>query len=486
MSADVSRRSVIAAVAGSLLLPRQLARGQSASPAVRCDVHCHVFNARDLPIDGFLRRRSPLPDQVDAGLTRWFHRRLVANAPNDEKEKILAILAGRRQVSDDPRHRPLQLAEFLADVDLPGAVKAIIAAWLDDGSEKKVLHRLLDTAALASSYRFAVADELVHTYREVELFTPSLVDYEGWTMDGGPTQIPTATTADEQIELHSLVSLLSMRGLLRSRNARIHPFVAFNPLDKNSLKRVKKAVYGYGFIGVKLYPPCGFLPIGNAALRDFKGTKGKEIDRRLDELYEFCEDEDVPILAHTAPSNGFRTGVERRATPLGWLAVLAEYEDLRINLGHFGHMEGTEYDVQINCLAWSAKIAELMDEHPHVYADVGNSAAVYNRDYRGRFQHWLERLLSNHPNVGQRALYASDWWMDTLDAEHETTYQVFSDMFSQGSLASCRDGFLGKNALAFLGFRKPDGTLDVDNKNRQRLVAFYKWKGVTPPTWLTT
>src|SRR5439155_20874758 len=117
----------------------------------------------------------------------------------------------------------------------------------------------------------------------------------------------------EQVELHEKVSRLSMLGRLGYGTARVHPFVGFDPRRelvsrkradlKGALALAKEAVQEYGFIGVKLYPPMGFRPLGNGATAEMTAEDAYRVDGILDELYTWCEAEQVPVTAHCNPSN---------------------------------------------------------------------------------------------------------------------------------------------------------------------------------------
>src|SRR5215469_17122948 len=84
----------------------------------------------------------------------------------------------------------------------------------------------------------------------------------------------------------------------------------------SSLQLVKDAVLNHGFIGVKLYPPMGFAPLGNVTLGGtfwnqawiprplHRSDMGARLDQALTELYSWCQTNGVPVMAHTSPTNG--------------------------------------------------------------------------------------------------------------------------------------------------------------------------------------
>ena len=75
----------------------------------------------------------------------------------------------------------------------------------------------------------------------------------------------------------------------------IFPFVAVDPRRKNALSILKKYVKEHKFRGIKLYPRLGFYPT----------------DKRLWPIYEFAQEENIPILTHCS-----RGGVYTRAQDL--------------------------------------------------------------------------------------------------------------------------------------------------------------------------
>lgn len=104
---------------------------------------------------------------------------------------------------------------------------------------------------------------------KIDLVTPSLVDYDWWLARGKAT----ATSLADQVDVMSQVSVLM--------GGRVHGFVSFCPPREvisrdrsgvgDSMRMVKRAIETSGFIGVKLYPPMGFAPWGNAGKTIWQG-----------------------------------------------------------------------------------------------------------------------------------------------------------------------------------------------------------------------
>ncbi len=81
---------------------------------------------------------------------------------------------------------------------------------------------------------------------------------------------------------------------------RIFPFCPYDPRRPDCLDHVKKAMDTQGFVGVKLYARCGWMPYNNGALHG--PTVGATLDARLDEFYTYVTANDIPILNHTSPT----------------------------------------------------------------------------------------------------------------------------------------------------------------------------------------
>ena len=80
----------------------------------------------------------------------------------------------------------------------------------------------------------------------------------------------------------------------------LFPLAPFDPRRPDGLDFIKEAVDQLGFVGVKTYTRCGWLPMNNREL--YGDTLGQKIDDRLKALYDYLCDRDLPILNHTSPT----------------------------------------------------------------------------------------------------------------------------------------------------------------------------------------
>jgi predicted TIM-barrel fold metal-dependent hydrolase len=131
----------------------------------------------------------------------------------------------------------------------------------------------------------------------------------------------------------------------------------------------------------------------------------------------------------------------------------------------------------------------LVDAHPNVYADVGNSRYAFDDDYRVEFDRLLRSLLGPrtstevlHLKRRRRLMFGSDYWMNTLNAGHAGALDGFRDGVQRLYDAEVADGFLGGNALRWLGLTGEDNEPDATSKARARLVDFYGDHAL--PDWL--
>lgn len=328
----LTRRKVLSGAAGSgilmALLPACTRSGgtviEPAPGTAVIDAHCHVFNASDLPIRGFVQRvilgdeedQVVLPPEEEVAaeavlpwLAAVLADFLAGAAPSARRE--LAALRGEPGVAadltwvqDDPARR-MRLAQALERVlaepeDGPGP------QWLPDGADADGRRRLLGALAaevgadfgpgvaadpdgadyealaqgvLAGSGRlgrlFRWAETLTaprsrivreyvrfHGGDDVALLTPALVDFSRWLEDE-----PASPFADQVRVMEEIQA--------RMDGPRLHCFAPFDPwreiVDRargaspTALDVARWAVEDMGFVGVKLYPPMGFYPAQNAA-----------------------------------------------------------------------------------------------------------------------------------------------------------------------------------------------------------------------------
>ena len=528
-SNGVDRRALLAGLGGALGCASVKLAGPFAK-ATRCapgactqvDVHAHVFNGSDLPISGFLEHLVPfIGARLDPVAAR-LHQAVNENSPNatEELADSLSLFAAAQPV------------EPVVSTKIQEAVREILKQtegwwdWLSGRDVAGTADRIAAMFAFITRPRFQVAASCARIYETVDLFTPSLIDYDHWSADAPETPF------EQQIAVHERVAKLSIRGKIGRADARFHPLASFDPLrevrtamlkeyqpfgagapiDKvdpaklpplapaptgdwaarttsipagaSSLTIVRHAVEQAGFVGVKLYPTVGYLPLRNDCWDVHKaGGLGARLDQALTAFYAYCEAMEVPVMTHSSNSNGYALGYGLLASPAAWAPVLNRFPNLRLNLGHFGHLVGWDDARGLKaCEAWVRQAAVLIQKHKNVYADLSNTALPVEAGYDARYLPVLKEVFARYPRTRQRLMYGSDFWVNRIEPQADLDFDAFADLLPKAGFdAPVVAGILGANALRFLGLLDDSGKKPT-TPNRTRLTAFYDSN--TLPAWL--
>ena len=452
----------------NVLKPAVLHKDKGAPPNV-IDVHAHFFNARDVPIQGYLA--GPVAHSKGgvigellralAPIAEWIGS--TAPRASDEFNELVALAGGtafsamsqteRISTLEQQRDQYIQnlsgrlyeqlrsLPDFVrlyndaqSEAQSRFRIQGVSAPSLDDGSLFRAMQRDLQQQApdiesfgaeepppyadgvlafvgymlsyrwmnlLAYQRAFSTSD----TAFGVDQVLGALVDFDHWL-----TPLPR-TAHEDQIKLHQLLSQLS-GGYMR-------PLVAYNPwndvLDNGkTLARVLDALDRRGFVGVKIYPPNGFRPFGNAHPPGIPTTPGMpsatDLDRVLLRLWGECSKRNVPVMAHTGNSMGSDDAHNEAAGPIGWQALITargSAHPAKVNLGHFGG-DSSHDD-------WNAALASMMatPQGAGLYGDLG-----YWDEMRCRkglascsARQKLAKAVKEYPVVAERLMYGSDWLM---------------------------------------------------------------------------
>ncbi|MGW6281326.1 amidohydrolase family protein [Kribbella sp. NPDC055071] len=470
------------------------------------DVHCHNFNADDLPVRGFVRHVGLHDSLVSPAVAALLDTIVQKGAPGfaEEKPRLDALLGGSTFGDGleglEPAERvvdPRDQLRLEVDAELtelmqrtPDLVRraaddlADTEAGLDEGlfDITKAVRRAVTWAKLFTKSRLDLTGVLTSTYPDVDLFCPMLVDL------GTALGDTAKTTIREQVILQEQISRLSMLGRLPwPTTARIHPFVGFDPRHEvrarqagdidTPLAIVQDAVTRFGFVGVKLYPPMGFRPLNNVAVGDVTADEAKALNEVLDEFYTWCEAEQVPITAHCNNSQYASRAYETAglAGPGGWIDVLGRYSGLHVNLGHFGGARAVE-----DPDGWIWQIANAAARFDFLYADVGDHK-IHDSALSGPYLDRLHEMFGRPATtvMRQRLMYGTDWFMLAVYPAWESFLTTYRDLYREKLGAGPADDFMGANALRFLGFGDPG------NKNNRRLWDRYeRYAPGRTPDWL--
>jgi predicted TIM-barrel fold metal-dependent hydrolase len=275
---------------------------------------------------------------------------------------------------------------------------------------------------------------------------------------------------------------------------REHPTTTWSSLDF-----VRNAVERRGAVGVKLYPPMGFAPGGNAALqkdypdfwrrapwlapvtrqRDF----GAKLDTVLDELFGWCTANEVPILAHANASVWAFPEFEELALAPHWYEPLASHPTLQVDFGHFGGAGAHSADFLARlsphagapgseAFVDASYFSEILDDEPQLRMILQN---LFRTDAAGAGV------------LRERLLYGTDWKMlmqeedsgDYLERFEKLIIEIDPGKHVGSGSTNLADAFFGRNSARFLGLVRNEPT-------RERLQKFYTETGMqgTPP-WMT-
>jgi len=393
----------------------------------------------------------------------------------EELDPLFTYLADQRQTKSGPEDATETFLDKSAREEVS---KAIAVGNVDIGN-------LLAWGTLLTRYRYQILEKYLTTYaegsRKPVLVAPALVDFSQWLSD---------TRAAEQSRQIAVMALLAQR----SRGTLMHGYAAFDPLREvkareqgtspRPLELVRQAVTTNGFLGVKLYSPMGFRPIGNTSA----GTSfpvflqpvsniGAKLDEVLNDLYAWSSEAGVAILAHAANSQEAGPGFGCRAAPYFWLDVLEKHPDIRLCLAHFG-----DFSDRSNCLkqpyavpqgTWENAIGEVVKaaRAPNVYADLSyfepafrSAATTDNSQSAAKLARWIE----TYDPACAHLLFGTDWSMTQKEAGHEgyiANMERFLRSLGLGNAAV--ENFFFENAVRFLGLRSGDAA-------RERLGAFFR------------
>jgi hypothetical protein len=517
-------------------IPTSLPAANPADP-LTVDIHCHFFNGTDLQMQRFLQyvqdATGAHPGEAAAASLAQDFNWLIAPSGTSEMKKLRA-----EEISEVEAHKKREKAR--ADSygkfrnQLPEAQKS---AWPRNYKDYANTRASLAGGPYSAfkeyfQYRYvALADYLDlyngQTNRTMDLIIAHVVDYD-WPLNDGK---PTRTPLDVQVKLMERISFLS-RG-------RVHTFAPFDPFreiayqagipgaDWSALGALKRWVKDNGCIGVKIYPPMGFAPYGNYKIdlerwrkeptlkwlgdvehiRDGKGgtaTIAQRLDDVLRELYTWCLEQDLPVMAHTDLSNGPNEKYDHFPSAKHWDLLRSEFGGLRVNFGHLGGFEDTSVDdwnmtadpsarkvnarelVALMSSDASAPGGRFFGDSAYtqkVLSDRADLLKVYKAALSWKAAGQLQPVLQN------RMMYGSDWSLLMLEKDMQEYFSDFVWMYSQldeslpsgESTETLSNKFFGENAVDYLGLR--------DGRTRQRLTDFYATRGMTfqrqgQPVWM--
>lgn len=466
------------------------AAGAAANiPIALIDMHCHVFNATDLPASQFIyrvvrQRYNADPDGLVLGLGAILSA-LAGNAPTPVDE-----------LADIARGRPSPNAASAVGASGTGG----ILDWL-----KLFGHSRRELIARLGGFYSA-------TNNHCELITPAMVDYNCWldqpeNQGQRPTDQVAVMGAIAKLpgtpRVHGFVGFDPVRAILAANGYNPSGGTALDPIDPHELLR--DAVNNHGFLGVKLYPPMGFRAWQNGKgditfstiVKKYVGVAlnkpnntiedrelGQLINAELEKLYRYCASEGVPILAHAYNSNQADECTGWRASPQYWGEVIDNFSSpqkpLRLCLGHFGsfsaHLKFPACHDAFDAKAWETIIGGILTsaKAPYVFADVSYLSEVLDDSAAGHLQRkkmsdQFKSFIGKYDQQAEHICYGSDWIMLGLESGHQRYHVALGDFLRKDvalNAVQLNNIYFG-NATRFLGLQPGD-------QNRARLEKFYR------------
>ena len=386
---------------------------------------------------GWVERLERAQERGGGGEAEWLSSEQGARARAIQQRSVLGF--------DGPETELAQCKAAWVDFEraLPASVDAQRAdlaslgpgPWLR-GSAKRLLRKawklmnvgpdFVSWVHLLTRDELWILNRLRADHSRVDLFVHHMMDMEHPYADAPMFDFPTA-----QIQ--------RMRRLVQLSDGRLVTFVAWDPDRVGGLQVVKNAVAS-GAVGVKVYPPSGYLPD----------------DPRNDPLYAWCADEGVPVFTHCTPE-GFevasRAGLN--SDPTNWRPVMRRHEDLILCLGHAGGDNGwfAADDAGFRgSYAWRA--VQLSLDHESVYLGFGYLHSALDPDHGSLLRERLSALVRSEPRIARRIMYGTDWHMTFKEHDQEDFVQRFREVFDNDALRAHRDSFFRANAVRYLNLER--------------------------------
>jgi uncharacterized protein len=164
------------------------------------------------------------------------------------------------------------------------------------------------------------------------------------------------------------------------RPDRLLGFLSLDPTMTGWEDELRRGHQELGLVGVKLMPMyAGFMPY----------------DERLDSLWTYASENDLPVLLHTG-TTFIRQAPLECTLPRHIDRVAIRFPDVKIVMAHLGHPYEGE------CVA-------VIRKHPNVYADI---SALHYRP----FQFFHSLMLVQEYGVWSKLLFGTDYPFTTVSA----------------------------------------------------------------------
>jgi predicted TIM-barrel fold metal-dependent hydrolase len=329
------------------------------------------------------------------------------------------------------------------------------------------------------AYRFEHVYYLLRNYGcehgTVQMIAAALVDYD-YPLGAGHNPPPSLLT--EQFKVMARISEVF--------GGRVLSYLPFDPWrvayeGPGVFEAIKDYIAHGAAVGLKLYPPMGFAPLGNARLTpppcswpSQPGDFGGVLDKALTDLWAFAIDLDVPVIAHSGQSNAPADDRVGLGSPEHWQPVFDSFPAARVCFGHFGGER-----LLASPDHWPRAFLDLVSRYDNAYGDIAYFEDVLGRNTKPQLARRVADFLSASSSASGKMIYGSDWVMLGIEAHSELYFQDFAALLADPKLfkPDIPARILGQNAIEFLGLRPGYGT-------RSRLETFYSQRGVDAQ-WLS-
>lgn len=210
--------------------------------------------------------------------------------------------------------------------------------------------------------------------------------------------------------------------MIAYENPNVIPFFMADPRNAEVSQLFNRFIHG-SFKGVKIYPPLGYYPY----------------DERLTPIYEYCNENSIPVLSHCTPGNpvhfkGSMRELRKMAgvtdkklkrgeicdmftNPDNWEQVAQKYPNINICLAHAGgaNMWDKWFEDQKNPENWLNKLIRLAKAYGNIYFDI--SFTMADTKYFA-----LLKILLTDTQLAKKILFGSDFYM----VQTESTENVFA------------------------------------------------------------
>lgn len=222
---------------------------------------------------------------------------------------------------------------------------------------------------------------------------------------------------------------------------RFLPFISIDPrrgTASSLLEFLKKHMEELGFCGIKLYPSLGFFPF----------------DQRLNEVYKYAQDKQIPIIMHCTKGGIFYRGKtytsdQLRPTnlnskplkqydfsenykmknhefrdiflnPENFLEVLEVYNKLKICFAHYGDCDEVVGSKIKKEDSWYNTIRNLLcnPKYPNVYTDIS-----YTLSDKKVFDLLLADIRDSA--INKKILFGTDFFMTMREKREDDLYNDF-------------------------------------------------------------